>query len=207
MNRRIRTSLLIGATLVFHAANGSAQTPAPITGCYPKNAKNGSPGSGVVYRINKPVGSAPTAPLACSSGDIEFFWNEIGPVGPAGPNGQDGAAGPAGPAGAAGAPGPTGPAGSPGPAGPQGASGISGYAFEQEIYVSVPAGLSNKAMYCQGGKSVLSGGYRVEGANPAVHVVWDTPIDGGPGWYWRIQNESGAAASISFYTLCASLAP
>ena len=170
-----------------------AQTGATITACYPKPAKNGAPGSGVVYRINKPLGSAPSAPAACSTGDVEFTWNQVGPVGP---QGEIGPAGPEGPAGA------TGPQG---PIGPQGASGVSGYSFQYEAYVSVPTGLSSKGMYCPQGKSVLSGGYRIEGNNPTVHIVWDTPIDGGPGWFWRVLNESGSAHPISFYTLCATL--
>jgi Collagen triple helix repeat (20 copies) len=188
-------SRLLGLVLLLGVPGQAVAQGATITACYPKPAKNGTPGSGVVYRINKPAGAAPSAPAACSTGDIEFAWNEIGPIGPVGPTGA------AGPQGAAGA------AGSAGATGPQGPSGVSGYVFQQEIYVSMPVGLSSKAMYCPGGKSVLSGGYRVEGVNPAVHIVWDTPIDGGPGWYWRIQNESGGDTPISFYTVCASLAP
>jgi hypothetical protein len=190
-----RICLVIAGAAIAVAARAEAQTGSSITGCYPKPAKNGSPGSGVVYRISKPVGSAPSAPGACSAGDIEFSWNDMGPAGPTGAVGATGAAGPAG---------------AQGPAGPQGAtgaSGVSGYLFQAEAYVSVPVGLSNKGMYCPQGKSVLSGGYRVEGNDPAVHIVWDTPIDGGPGWYWRINNESAAAHPISFYTLCASMAP
>ena len=79
--------------------------------------------------------------------------------------------------------------------------------FQQEVYVSIPPGLNNKGMYCPAGKLVLSGGYRVEGNDPRVHIVWSTPIDGGPGWYWRIVNDSGGNTPISFYTLCASMAP
>ena len=194
-NHLIGRTLLVGVVLLLVAPGQAAAQGATITACYPKPAKNGTPGSGVVYRINKPSGSAPGAPLACSTGDVEFAWNEIGPIGPIGPTGA------AGPQGALGA------AGSDGAVGPQGPSGVSGYAFQYEAYVSIPAGLSSKAMYCPGGKSVLSGGYRVEGVDPAVHIVWDTPIDGGPGWYWRIQNESGGPTPISFYTLCASLTP
>jgi hypothetical protein len=199
LDHRVGRTVLVGVVLLLAGAmQVEGQGTAPITACYPKPAKNGTPGSGVVYRINKPAGSAPSAPSACSTGDIEFAWDQVGPIGPAGPVGPTGAAGPQGPAGAAGA---------DGAPGPQGPSGVSGYVFQQEIYVSIPAGLSSKAMYCPGGKSVLSGGYRVEGADPAVHIVWDTPIDGGPGWYWRIQNESAGATPVSFYTLCASLTP
>jgi hypothetical protein len=177
------------------AAPADAQTGSVITACYPKPAKNGTPGSGVVYRINKPAGTAPAAPAVCSTGDIEFSWNEIGPAGPAGPQGPIGATGG------------TGPTGANGPAGAPGAPGVSGYLFQSEAYVSTPTGLSSKGMYCPQGKSVLSGGYRVEGNDPAVHIVWDTPIDGGPGWFWRILNESGSATPISFYTLCVTAAP
>jgi len=189
LDHQVARPVFVGVVLLLAGAMQVEAQGTSITACYPKPAKNGTPGSGVVYRINKPAGSAPSAPSACSTGDIEFAWDQIGPIGPAGP------VGPAGAAGANGAPGPEGP------------SGVSGYVFQQDIYVSIPAGLSSKAMYCPGGKSVLSGGYRVEGADPAVHIVWDTPIDGGPGWYWRIQNESGGATPVSFYTLCASLTP
>ena len=207
-----RAGMLVGALMASGAGRADAQTSTVITACYPKPAKNGAPGSGVVYRVNRPVGSAPSAPAQCSTGDIEFSWSQTGPVGPAGPLGP---AGPAGPVGAAGAPGavgaggpqgPTGPAGTAGPAGVQGPSGVSGYIFQQEIFVSVPTGLTSKGMYCPEGKSVLSGGYRVESADPAVHVVWSTPIDGGPGWYWRIVNGTGGDTSVSFYILCAGLA-
>lgn len=198
------------------AAQADAQTSVVITACYPKPAKNGVPGSGVVYRINKPLGSAPGAPASCSIGDLEFSWNQVGPAGPtgsagsAGPVGPVGPSGPQGTAGIAGPPGATGSAGAQGAqgaSGPQGPSGVSGYVFQQEIYVSMPAGLNSKGMYCPDGKLVLSGGYRVEGNDPRVHVVWSTPIDGGPGWFWRILNETGGDTPISFYTLCASMAP
>jgi hypothetical protein len=58
-----------------------AQSTVTIFACYPKAQNANNPGSGVVYRINKPVGAAPTAPLACSTGDVEFSWNEVGPKG------------------------------------------------------------------------------------------------------------------------------
>ncbi|HET6576700.1 MAG TPA: hypothetical protein VFG66_00155 [Gemmatimonadales bacterium] len=199
---------LVGVlTAAGTVVQANAQTPILITACYPKPAKNGTPGSGVVYRINKPIGSAPGAPAACSTGDLEFNWDQVGPAGPTGPAGPVGPAGPDGPSGPDGATGATGPQGAQGTPGPQGPSGVSGYVFQSEAYVSIPAGLNNKGMYCPAGKLVLSGGYRVEGNDPRVHMVWSTPIDGGPGWYWRILNESGGDTPISFYTLCASMAP
>ena len=218
--RRALEMCLVGVLAAASTATqADAQTSVIITACYPKPAKNGAPGSGVVYRINKPVGSAPGAPASCSTGDLEFSWAQVGPAGPTGPAGPEGAtgsAGPEGPSGPQGTAGVVGPQGATGPAGPQGAqgttgsqgpSGVSGYAFQQEIYVSTPPGLSSKGMYCPDGKLVLSGGYRVEGNDPRVHMVWSTPIDGGPGWFWRILNETGGNTPISFYTLCASMAP
>jgi hypothetical protein len=68
------------ATLLtlFAADAAQAQTASnTIWGCYPKASRSG-PGTGQVYRINKPVGSAPTAPLACTEGDVEFSWNAKG---------------------------------------------------------------------------------------------------------------------------------
>jgi hypothetical protein len=182
---------------------GWAQTPIVITACYPKPLKNGKPGSGVVYRIDKPAGSAPAAPAACATKDIEFSWNQVGLVGPAGPAGPQGTAGTQGPAGPAG---PAGPMGQAGATGAPGAAGVSGYVFEQEIFVTVPTGVSTHARYCPDGKSVLSGGQRLESGDPAaVHIAWSTPIDGGPGWFWKIANSGADAASVSFYTICAAV--
>jgi hypothetical protein len=215
MPGRLVVSLL--AAGLTTPAVGWAQTAGVITACYPKPMKNGTPGSGVVYRINKPAGSAPAAPAACSAADIEFSWNELGPAGPTGPQGSAGAAGPIGPtgpagpegsAGAAGPTGPAGPAGANGATGPAGAPGVSGYVFQQEIFATMPTGVSTHAQYCPGGKSVLSGGQRLEGGDPAtVHFIWSTPIDGGPGWFWKIDNSSPSAISVSFYTLCAAVSP
>jgi len=176
-----------------HIAPLAAQTNNIITACYPKPLKNGNPGSGQLYRLDKPAGTAPGAPLACQAGDIEFNWNQQGPIGPVGPIGATGPVGPEGP---------TGPMG---PAGPQGPSGVSGYQFVQEVVVGVPAGtLFNHALYCPQGKVATGGGWRDEGG--ALHLLWDTPIDGGLGWYFRVENPSPYNDSISMYVLCITAA-
>lgn len=207
-------ALLVAPAAVTVTTLSWAQAPTVIAACYPKPLRTGRPGSGVVYRINKPVGSAPSAPAACDPNDVEFSWNQLGPAGPAGaqgipgPTGQAGAAGAQGSTGVAGPAGPAGPNGAPGATGTPGARGVSGYEFQQEIFVTLPPGESTHGQYCPGGKSVLSGGQRLEsGDASAVHFAWSTPIDGGPGWFWRIVNTSPSAISVSFYTLCASVAP
>lgn len=145
-----------------------------ITACYPHPLRTGAPGSGQLYRLDKPAGSAPGAPAACQPRDIEFTWNQVGPTGPTGPAG---------------------------PAGPQGASGVSGYEFISQVVVSVPAGTTlNNALSCPAGKVATGGGYRDEGE--ALHILWDTPIDGGTGWYFRVTNPSQFNDSFSMYVIC-----
>ncbi len=61
-------SRVLGLVLLLGVPGQVVAQGATITACYPKPAKNGTPGSGVVYRINKPAGSAPSAPAACSTG-------------------------------------------------------------------------------------------------------------------------------------------
>lgn len=146
----------------------------------------------------------------------------VGAAGPQGPtgatganglNGADGSVGPAGPAGSKGDPGEQGTPGAPGtpgiqgpagPAGPQGAAGtpgISGYQFIQQPYVSVPAGsVLNTGMYCPPGKRSTGGGWRDEGGN--LKVLWDTPLDDGNGWYWRVSNPTAGSGAISLYVIC-----
>lgn len=199
--------------LIIPAANAEGQaTPVIIYACY-------VPQTGAVYRIK-----APGTPDACTNQKhVQFSWNQegpVGPVGPAGPTGASGATGSTGAAGVTGAQGSTGSTGAAGPTGatgaagaqgstgPQGTSGVSGYSFSQDIFVVIPPGEQNKAFYCPGGKAVLSGGYRIEsgqGDLTKVFLKWSTPIDGGPGWYWRINNASGSDVSISFYVLCATM--
>jgi hypothetical protein len=222
------TMLLVGATSVraqtapqeYKACYAADKTgsvyriddPAyPAPGAYPASTKNAS---------------------GCASAkDKSFLWNAVGPVGPqgaqgavgpageagpqgpagpAGSNGADGAIGPAGPQGpqgdpgAPGTPGVAGPAGSTGPAGPQGAAGtngVSGYQFIQQPYVGVGAGTTlNTGIYCPPGKRATGGGWRDEGGG--LKVLWDTPIDGGDGWYWRVNNPGAGNGAISLYLIC-----
>ena len=161
-----------------------AQTTSLLHACY-------VPKSGTVYRIK-----TANAPAECIKADhVEFSWNEQGIQGPVGPEG------PAGPSG------PSGPAGEAGPVGPQGPSGVSGYEFVESIFRPVPGNTtSDHALRCPGSKRAVGGGYRVETGHDFVRVLWDTPIDGGLGWFLRLNNPNAQTFSVSLYVLCASVA-
>ena len=188
--RRALEMCLVGVLAAASTATqADAQTSVIITACYPKPAKNGAPGSGVVYRINKLVGSAPAS--ADWPAVAPATWNSAGlrSVRPAPMAGQKtrgcyGLRWPRGSQRTAGdrrrcrpsrrATGPAGPQGAQGTTGSQGPSGVSGYAFQQEIYVSTPPGLSSKGMYCPDGKLVLERrlprrGQRSPGAHGVEH--------------------------------------
>ena len=108
----------------------------------------------------------------------------LGPTGPQGPTGPTGAAGPAG---------------AEGPAGP---AGVAGYLFVQQIYASFPPGVNSHGIYCPSGKVATGGGYRIEGSEDGVTILWSTPIDGGPGWFWRVKNSTGGPQALSLYVIC-----
>lgn len=174
-----------------------------------------------------PVGAAgPIGPTgaAGAAGPIGAT-GAAGPAGTEGPIGGTGAAGPAGTAGPIGATGPAGPAGEAGPqgvkgdaglTGPQGPSGqqgtqgvqgtpgtpgVSGYQFIQNIYVAVAAGTTiNHAIYCPNAKLATGGGYRDEGGN--LKVQWNSPLDGGAGWFWRISAPTTGSGAASLYVIC-----
>lgn len=155
------------------------------------------PKSGTLYRID-----APGAPPSCAKANhVAFSWNEQGIQGPEGPVGPQGDSGPPG------SPGTVGPAGEAGPVGPQGPSGVSGYQFIQSIFRPVPSGMSTHALDCPAGKRATGGGYRVESGHGFVRVLWDTPIDGGLGWFLRLANSDAQTFSVSLYVLCAAVAP
>lgn len=186
----------------------------PAPGAFPANTKNAS---------------------GCATAkDRSFLWNAMGPAGPQGPqgavgltgdagpqgpagpagsNGVDGAVGPAGPQGPQGDPGvpgtpgvagPAGPTGPAGPQGPAGTNGVSGYQFIQQPYVGVAAGTTlNTAMYCPPGKRATGGGWRDEGGS--LKVLWDTPLDDGNGWYWRINNPAAGNGAVSLYVICVTV--
>ena len=136
-------SVTLGMALL-PGASIAAQGNNTVTACIPGLRPNGSRGSGTVNRIDKPAGTAPTAPTACDPGFVEFNWSITGPQGPKGetgdpgPTGATGAQGPVGPQGAqgpqgekgdkgeTGPTGPIGPQGPPGPVGPQGPQGEKG---------------------------------------------------------------------------------
>jgi hypothetical protein len=189
----------------------------PAPGAFPASAKNAS---GCATSKDHPfvwnqVGPAgPTGPQGAQGAQ-----GDVGPVGPAGPVGAAGTAGAVGPAGpvgpkgdpgdvgatgAPGAPGLQGPAGPAGPAGPQGTAGtpgVSGYQFIQQPYVGVPANsILNTGMYCPPGKRSTGGGWRDEGGS--LKVLWDTPLDDGNGWYWRISNPTAGNGAVSLYVIC-----
>jgi hypothetical protein len=171
-----------------------AQTPTVLSACY-------VPKSGTVYRVD--VADAP--PACLKPEHVPFSWNEEGIQGPQGEPGPQGEAGPAGPEGAAGPAGETGPAGEAGPAGPAGTDGVSGYEFVASVFRPVPSGVSTHALSCPSGKRAMGGGYRLENGHDFVKVLWDTPIDGGLGWFLRLQNSIAQPHSVSMYVLCATV--
>ncbi len=178
------------AVLTVAAPVLEAQAPTVLSACY-------VPKSGTVYRVD-----ALDAPPACIKPEhLAFSWNEEGIQGPQGEPGPQGEAGPAGPEGAAG------PAGETGPAGAAGTNGVSGYEFVASVFRPVPSGMSTHALNCPSGKRALGGGYRLENGHDFVKVLWDTPIDGGLGWFLRIQNTIAQTHSVSMYVLCATVTP
>lgn len=159
-----------------------------------------------------PVGAAgPIGPTgaAGAAGPIGAT-GAAGPAGTEGPIGATGAAGPAGEAGPqgtkgdAGLTGPQGPSGQQGTQGVQGVpgtAGVSGYQFIQNIYVAVAAGTTiNHAIYCPNAKLATGGGYRDEGGN--LKVPWNSPLDGGAGWFWRISAPTTGSGAASLYVIC-----
>jgi len=82
--------------------------------------------------------------------------------------------------------------------------GATGYEFVSRIFVPFAAGVNSDGIACPAGKRALGGGYRVESNNPNVFVAWDTPIDGGLGWFFRVNNQTGGTQVLSLYVLCAS---
>jgi hypothetical protein len=184
---KVRSMMVLGCAALPVAAPLLAQTPTVLSACY-------VPKSGTVYRVG-----AANAPAACVKQDhVPFSWNEEGIQGPQGEPGSQGEVGPAGPEGAAGPTGETGAAGT---------NGVSGYVFIQSIFRPVPTGPSDHALNCPAGKRAVGGGYRIETGHQFVKVDWDTPIDGGLGWFLRLQNSGAQAFSISMYVMCATVAP
>lgn len=185
--------MVIGCMAVLTVAAApllEAQTPTVLSACY-------VPKSGTVYRVE-----ALDAPPACIKPEhVPFSWNEEGIQGQQGETGPQGEAGPAGPQGTAG------PAGETGPAGPAGTNGVSGYVFVQSIFRPVPVGPSDHALNCPSGKRAVGGGYRVETGHDFVKVFWDTPIDGGLGWFLRLHNTGAQTFSVSLYVMCATVTP
>ena len=182
---RVMSAMPCWVTAVVLLATASplaAQTPTILSACY-------VPKTGTVYRIE-----TANAPVACLKADhVPFSWNQEGIQGPQGPTGPQGETGPAGQQ------------GDPGSAGAQGPSGVSGYEFVPSIFRTVPSGTSTHALNCPAGKRATGGGYRVETGHEFVRVDWDTPIDGGTGWFFRLTNSNAQAFSISIYVLCAAV--
>jgi hypothetical protein len=194
-----RICLALAGAAIAIATRAEAQTGSVITGCYPKQTKNGSPGSGVVYRINKPAGSAPTAPAACSAGDIEFSWNQQGIQGPAGAPGPQGEAGPQGE---------MGPQGVPGPAGPAGISGLQLVEVEMQIN---PGQSGQFVARCPAGKIAISGGYRTlaQAANDGTGL-WVSRNGYTPGlqeWFVALANRTAVAFYVWPQVLCGVATP
>ncbi len=160
-----------------------------ITACYPAPKSNGNPGSGVVYRINRPIGSAPGAPAQCSSGDIEFSWNQVGPQG---------------------VPGPQGPQGRDGPQGPIGPSGVLGFelvANKAFIYGSPDGNPVTSAgnVGCPAGKRALGGGFRTFMVAPFqkdVFVVMSRPMDNGAGWMVEMDMFGNQQGYMEIWATC-----
>ena len=158
--------------------------------------------------------------------DKSFLWNAVGPVGPqgaqgaVGPAGDAGPQGPAGPAGSNGADGAIGPAGPQGPQGDPGVPGTPGVAgrrpdrpcrcarcrrHERRLRLSVHSATLRRRrgwhdakhgdLLSAVGKRATGGGWRDEGGG--LKVLWDTPIDGGDGWYWRVNNPGVGGGEIT----------
>lgn len=204
MISRLCIVLAAGSGLLFHSAISAQATTTPVyKACYAGDK------TGTVYRIDDVMYPAPggfppsrrNASGCATAKDQAFIWNQTGPQGLQGAEGSVGATGLQGTKGDMG---PAGPKGDVGPAGPQGTAGASGYQVIQEVYVEVAAGTTlNHGIYCPPGKVATGGGYRDEGGN--LQVLWNTPIDGGPGWYWRIANPTGGSDAASLYVICVNV--
>lgn len=195
-----KATAIVSAVIGMSAATSvRAQAPADtvIKACYVR-------GSGTIYRVN-----VPSAPTDCiRPQDTRFNWNQQGPAGPSG------AAGPIGPAGAAGTSGAPGPTGATGPTGAAGAPGISGYEIVQVLIVMPPGsptapGEGVGAASCPGTKRALGGGFRMESGGTAdvtaVVALWNTPLDGGAGWYFLGENKNPSGVRVFVYAICATI--
>jgi hypothetical protein len=92
-----------------------------IHGCYSASGSKAQNGT--------PLNILDSGSAACSKGQTEVTWNQVGPHGPPGPQGPKGDTGPQGPKGDTGPQGPkgdTGPQGPKGDTGPQGPKGDTG---------------------------------------------------------------------------------
>jgi hypothetical protein len=90
---------------------------------------------------------------------------------------------------------------SQGPAGPQGPPGVSGYEVVRLDQTLLPGGATPVVVSCPAGKAALSGVYVTASTNFPV-------LDSAPGatkadWRFFIRNNSGSAASVSVYAICA----
>jgi hypothetical protein len=144
----------------------------------------------------------------------------VGPQGPTGPKGDTGAQGLTGPKGDIGPQGPTGPKGDTGPrgltgpqgdtgpqgpAGPAGPRGATGYQLKQAS-TSLPPGVIVKgAMFCDGGKVAVGGGWDVnaeEAANFNAHMIRSSPTADGKGWTGAYYNPGGTTPTVTLYAVC-----
>jgi hypothetical protein len=145
MNRQTKTAsplsvcwtpLLAGAAIAVLAGatpkTAAAQSAGAVyTACY---AAGGGGSSGSVYRIDKPVGSAPGAPNACTNPNhVEFSWNEKGIKGDKGDAGLQGPQGVQGVKGEKGDKGEQGIQGEKGDKGDTGATGLQGPKGDQGL--------------------------------------------------------------------------
>jgi hypothetical protein len=183
-------AMVLGSTLMGGVAQAAGVMHIPgvdgiIHSCY--NDENGR------LRVIDPLVHK------CSDDEKPLQWNQTGPQGPQGLAGQ---------------PGPKGDPGAQGPQGVQGAVGAPGLAGYQQVTESVnnfnlaASTESVHVLTCPTGKTVLSGGFLLFGANGFVSNNSNGPVNDTQ-WGVSIYNPSAASAvsvnTITFYAICATV--
>lgn len=91
---------------------------------------------------------------------------------------------------------------SQGPPGPQGPPGVSGYEVVKIDQSILPGGATPIVVSCPSGKAALSGGYVTN--NTTIPIMNSSPGATKSDWSFLIRNNSGSAASVSVYAVCAT---
>jgi hypothetical protein len=91
-----------------------------------------------------------------------------------------------------------------GPQGPQGPAGVTGYQTHVDVR-NLPTNAATEDLSCPGGKTVLAGGYNVQGREEPPRVFESRPFSRTT-WRFRIESTTGARNNaLSLYVVCANV--